>query len=626
MKSPHSIVVFLVWFFGVACLHAYPIAGVDFDDGAGGANTVPEDLNVVDTVTVSDWTFSGGGGILGQDANSNTDRPSPPVRKFNGPDNSSATPPAVGDVPPVNGVHSFSLTFGADAYRLTKVKFNFSSATPSTEKRWVAFRTSLDDNIVFSQNGVARPEFPSVTIYLLGAKYDNLANQTIELIWYCGGRGSGDIDIDSIIIDGFRTMDTDADELYDDWEQEIVNANSGDLILSILDVLPGDDFDNDLSTNLNEFAKGTNGADPDSDDDGLIDGVESNDGTFNDALTDTGTNPLKEDTDKDEFRDGAEVNIRHTDPNLTESVPTKLPVLFLGNTGTGDSAALRVLEDRFGMKSITRKAANAVTIGGEAGYGLVVTSSTADSGEVRNKFQDSLVPVVNWEEAVVDNSAVGEYGMCSAIMTKSTSVTEMTLNIHPITQRLPETLTLFNAAGPQTISTAALFAGLKSAGIASNGSAIGNDMLLLAEAGDAVDPAAGVANNTAPARRVMLPFTDSTITYLTPDGISLFGNALDWAAGFIGVDAGGDIKITQVTYDNVSEPGNVKVNLTFTSKLNQLYTVLTSTDLSTPIDSRAIVNATVTGADGSTIYTVDFNAAGLSVSDPARFFVVKHKN
>lgn len=61
---------------------------------------------------------------------------------------------------------------------------------------------------------------------------------------------------------------------------------------------------------------------PDTDDDGLLDGVETNTGTFVDE-TDTGTDPNKKDTDEDGFSDRTEIS-RETDPNDANSKPEEL--------------------------------------------------------------------------------------------------------------------------------------------------------------------------------------------------------------------------------------------------------------------------------------------------------------
>jgi hypothetical protein len=59
--------------------------------------------------------------------------------------------------------------------------------------------------------------------------------------------------------------------------------------------------------------------DLDDDNDGLLDTVETNTGTFVDA-NDTGTDPLNADTDGDGFDDGVEVNAG-TNPNDENSFP-----------------------------------------------------------------------------------------------------------------------------------------------------------------------------------------------------------------------------------------------------------------------------------------------------------------
>lgn len=51
--------------------------------------------------------------------------------------------------------------------------------------------------------------------------------------------------------------DADNDGLPDSWEQQIIAANLNDNIKSIQDVKPGDDFDGDGKTNLQEFQAGT---------------------------------------------------------------------------------------------------------------------------------------------------------------------------------------------------------------------------------------------------------------------------------------------------------------------------------------------------------------------------------
>ena len=67
------------------------------------------------------------------------------------------------------------------------------------------------------------------------------------------------------------------------------------------------DLDGDGLTNLEEFNGGTDPQDDDSDDDGLLDGVETNTGSYVSA-SDTGTDPRNADSDEDGLSDGAENN------------------------------------------------------------------------------------------------------------------------------------------------------------------------------------------------------------------------------------------------------------------------------------------------------------------------------
>jgi hypothetical protein len=73
------------------------------------------------------------------------------------------------------------------------------------------------------------------------------------------------------------------------------------------------DFDSDGVQNATEVVNGTDPGNPDTDGDGLEDGVETDTGTFMDE-NDTGTDPLDPDTDDDGLSDGNEVNQNHSDP------------------------------------------------------------------------------------------------------------------------------------------------------------------------------------------------------------------------------------------------------------------------------------------------------------------------
>lgn len=126
-------------------------------------------------------------------------------------------------------------------------------------------------------------------------------------------------------LDLFNDSDSDDDGLDDEYEQQIIDADPDDAITTLADVLPGDDFDNDNLTNLEEDVLGTSPIDVDSDDDNLNDDIESNSGTFVSALTDSGTDPLNPDTDGDGLSDGVE---DPTKPFLDLTQPGSDPNIF----------------------------------------------------------------------------------------------------------------------------------------------------------------------------------------------------------------------------------------------------------------------------------------------------------
>ena len=121
--------------------------------------------------------------------------------------------------------------------------------------------------------------------------------------------------------------DADGDGLPDAWETaNMLDKNDNGLNPNNLGV-PGDpnqgaagDPDIDLSTNAQEFARRTNPRDNDSDNDTLLDGVETNTDLWV-SLTNTGTDPLSPDSDGDGLSDSVENPTLPYDPAQPQTQP-----------------------------------------------------------------------------------------------------------------------------------------------------------------------------------------------------------------------------------------------------------------------------------------------------------------
>ncbi|RYD37118.1 MAG: hypothetical protein EOP86_04225 [Verrucomicrobiaceae bacterium] len=139
-------------------------------------------------------------------------------------------------------------------------------------------------------------------------------------------------------------QDTDGDSLPDSWERLYFPTD-------LTKLASGQDFDNDGLPDQMELQRYTDPVNPDTDGDGLKDGVETNKGTFTSA-TDTGTNPLKGDTDGDGLKDGVETNKGtftsatdtgtnpHTADTDTDNIRDGLEVLYGSNPTNKDSTPI----------------------------------------------------------------------------------------------------------------------------------------------------------------------------------------------------------------------------------------------------------------------------------------------
>ena len=177
--------------------------------------------------------------------------------------------------------------------------FQFSPALVLSENSAYGFLLSFNDgdgaageNIQIQQSrDTADPPgeaFPDGTVLApQPTTQSNSAQVNDDLRFYVAGTAGPVVEEDS-----------DHDGLLDAWEIQYF----GDLSQNS-DGNP----DNDGLDNLAEADAGTDPSNPDTDGDGLVDGVETDTGIFVNP-DDTGTNPLNPDTDGDALRDGIETN------------------------------------------------------------------------------------------------------------------------------------------------------------------------------------------------------------------------------------------------------------------------------------------------------------------------------
>lgn len=192
---------------------------------------------------------------------------------------------------------SFSATAGQDVVSIWKNPTDLSSEAGSGAAGFIS--TTLD----FAFDRVSFPCFSNT-----GYKADEIR---IGAAW---------TDVTTAV----SNADTDNDGLPDAYEQILINVSLTDAVSNLshvkgpLDAPATSDFDGDDSSDAQEFARGTNPNNTDSDGDGLQDGPETKTGIFVSA-SNTGSDPLDNDSDNDTLTDGPEVTLYGTNPNIADT-------------------------------------------------------------------------------------------------------------------------------------------------------------------------------------------------------------------------------------------------------------------------------------------------------------------
>ena len=171
--------------------------------------------------------------------------------------------------------------------------------------------------------------------------------------------------------------------------------------------------------------------------------------------------------------------------------------------------------------------------------GLVLISSTCNSGYVGSKFRDVAVPVIVWEGYLMDDMK----------MTGSTVnyhfgsmnyVSKMTINDsnHPICQGMSGNITLFNNCS-KTVTW-----GKPSSGASRIGYAPGNPNCVMMYTYDSDSDMAGMR---APARRVGMYLHDDSAPYFSSSSWLIFDRTVQWASGCdLGINAKGEEEILKL--------------------------------------------------------------------------------
>src|SRR5688572_4849298 len=198
--------------------------------------------------------------------------------------------------------------------------------------------------------------------------------------------------------------------------------------------------------------------------------------------------------------------------------------------GTADDN-IRLRLESFG-NTVTPVFAPASTTADAIGKDAVIISSTVTSGDVAAKFRDVTAGVMNWEQALQQES---RQNLLTEVAERNSdgAFTQLTITptgaSHPLAAGLTAgTYTVTNAAGAYSYGNSAGF-GTGAVGVAVRGDGTGaeaNRFGIYGYAAGSLRP----DGTMSPGDRVMFFMSDATFNQLTPTGVRLF----DAAAGFVG--------------------------------------------------------------------------------------------
>ena len=206
-------------------------------------------------------------------------------------------------------------------------------------------------------------------------------------------------------------------------------------------------------------------------------------------------------------------------------------VLFIGAaagpTSGADGNVMTTLQSKYGAANVTYLQASAAVTADANGRSLLVISSTPNSGDIRGKWNNSAVPVMNWEEAVM-KSATGDFEFSSGTAKPTSTDINVILDTHPIMVQagLSNGVNVIKSNAEGNCPNGTIAVGVTV--LAELPTDAGCKIVSVAEQG-----ALDFNSNPFPARRGMFPITDSTFNSLNASGLALFDAMLDWLSGMI---------------------------------------------------------------------------------------------
>lgn len=180
---------------------------------------------------------------------------------------------------------------------------------PANPEGVVYTRIFLNGELIGEDDGFYNSVVNNMLIGSAGNGFEGFNGALDELAYYDNALS----DSEALALYKAGAVDSDGDTMLDTFETAYgLNPNSA------ADAIPTADKDLDGASNLYEYQHGLIPNNPDTDGDGLKDGVENGPGDFVD-LNHTGTDPKNPDSDGDGIPDGTETATYHTDPTKTDT-------------------------------------------------------------------------------------------------------------------------------------------------------------------------------------------------------------------------------------------------------------------------------------------------------------------